>query len=320
MPWYDGMNISFIIVTYNASDTIRPCLASIDAARIQGTEIEIIVVDNASTDATVEEIRRRGSNISILRNDVNAGFARAVNQGAAQAHGDALFLLNPDAVLGPDVIAKIVDFFSTQPDAAACAPRILHPNGEIQPSVWSFPTLPSVVTEMFLPYAFSSKLLMKRPVARQPIDCASGAALAIRAEVFRELGGLDEGYFMYYEDIDFCLRAKKTGYSIYFLPGATVRHEQGSSSWRDQVSFFRRLYSSKLRYFRLHRPKGFYAIAYLVVVSGLLWKILFYGSGCMALRASFMNLARSHAKALPRVAKTGYRLLIDGSYTEPEQP
>jgi len=292
--------LSVIIVTYNSADVIGECLRSVYSAGPY-SNVEVIVVDNASTDGTVENIAKSFPEIQVIANRENIGFARAVNQGVSMAAGDCVFLLNPDTQVGERCLSILREVMDRYPATAIAAPRIQNVNGSGQPSVWNFPSVGSLLIEMIVPHVVASSMLDRTPKGtdrRVDVESASGAALMIRKSVFDQLGGFDERFFMYYEDIDFCLRCKQAGFTISFVPGALVRHYQGKSSWRDPISFFQRFYSSKIMYARKHFTPGEAGRAVSLIIAGLWWKNLFYSTfGALFFRPHLRKLGESYLEA-----------------------
>ena len=256
--------ISVIIVLYNALAEVRTCLASLPGSSPDG--MEVIVVDNASPQGGVRSLKTEFPGIRLVENDRNLGFARAVNQAARLARGEFLLLLNPDAYLLPDNDAPriMADWLEQRSEAAAAGPRLVNPDGSLQTSAYRFPTLLQSAAHLsglkrIVPLeAFRSlgpAWLGRRfgqfdphQVAR-PVDYCTGAALMIKRSAWEEIGGLDERFFLYYEEKDLCLQLRRTGYQVWLLPRARVGHRIGASSeTAPEVARLAR-YESMLAYF-----------------------------------------------------------------------
>lgn len=263
--------IGIVIVTYNSAREIGPCL---DAARPTGAEI--VVVDNASRDGTVEAIRGRG--VRVITNDTNRGFAAAVNQGFMALHCPYILLLNPDAVLegGIEALREACDL----PGSAGAGGRLVDAGGRPQIGfmVRSFPTPAALILEALV----LNRICPSNPVnrryralgldyaARIAVEQPAGAFLMLRRAVWEELGGLDEQFYpIWFEDVDLCRRAADRGYSFYYEPRAVAKHSGGHSI--PQISVETRVvywYGSLLRYSARHfRNPAFRAVC-LAVVSG----------------------------------------------------
>jgi len=246
-------DLSVVIPSYRNRSLLLRCLASLDRTK-RDVPVEVIVVDNASGDDTPEAVTRHFPHVRLLCNEANKGFAAAVNQGVAVARGPLVLLLNNDVVVLPGALVEIRRCFDADPDLGILGGRLLHPDGRLQPSVGRFPTLVSTVTG-----------LMRSPAARKhvsrgydsyhDVDWVSGACMAVRRSVFQELGGLDERFFMYYEDTDLCLRARQHGHRVCFTPHARVIHFHPSVSQKQiPLHTFLAVRQSFIHYFTEHSP------------------------------------------------------------------
>ena len=256
--------ISVIIVRYNALEEVRACLDSLLAQG--GVGMEIILVDNASPEGGVEILEAGYPSVLLIRNKDNLGFAKAVNQAARIASGRFLFLLNPDTFLLPDnpapeILARELE---ENPAMGAAGPRLVNPNGSLQTSAYDFPTLFQSAGHLLglkriIPLGLAKKLapsflrkkfgqLDDHTQARQ-VDYCTGAALMVKKVAWDRSGGLDERFFLYYEEKDLCLRLKRLGWQTWLIPMAQVGHCIGASS--DTAQEIARLarYQSMLDYF-----------------------------------------------------------------------
>lgn len=235
------------VVTWNTADlTARTLRHVLDTD--QGCEVRLLVRDNASSDGTVEVLRERVPEAEVDAGTENLGFAAGVNTLLDRSEAPWFFLLNSDAWPLPGAIGTLVATGDHHPRAAAVAPRIERPDGTLEHSTHPFPSLRMALTTAFayqrIPRARAEELLLEgawkhdRPRA---VDWAVGAALLVRREAVDDLGGLDERFFMYVEDLEWCWRARKHGWEVRFEPGAVVRHvgnvsgEQGYGSRRTAV-------------------------------------------------------------------------------------
>ncbi len=263
---------SVIIVSWNVRELLRRCLASVnsqqysrEAFSIQSADsplnTEIIVVDNASRDGTVEMLRAEFPDVRVIANAENAGFTRGNNQALAVAQGRYLFLLNPDTELRPGALQTLIDYMNAYPRVGIVGPRLFYGDGMPQSSRRRFPTLATAFLESTkLQQWFPRNRVLTRYYmldtpddATQEVDWINGSAMFVRREMYDQIGGFDEAFFMYSEELDWCYRAKQAGWQIVYLPTAQVMHYEGKSS--EQVVAARDIYfhSSKIRFFRKYR-------------------------------------------------------------------
>lgn len=254
--------LSVIIVTYNSAESILSCLRSI-LARTQECACEAIVVDNASRDNTIELIHREfGDAVKTIQMGRNSGFAVAVNRGIALAKGEFLLWLNPDATILSGDFRALVDYFHANPSVGIVGLQLLDPGGQIQLSCRRFPDFGTVIGSRYSPFTqflpnnrFSRHYLYldcDRADLRR-VDWVSGAALAHRRSILAMIGGgLDESYFMYCEDVDFCLTAAKAGLETHYVPLLTIEHEIGGSSRETRFRLCVIRHKSMWHYYRKH--------------------------------------------------------------------
>jgi N-acetylglucosaminyl-diphospho-decaprenol L-rhamnosyltransferase len=233
------IDLSIVIVSYNTSDLLNNCLSSIEAWLEANSHTgEIIVVDNASTDGTASMIRRRFPEVTLIANQRNAGFAAANNQGMRTARGRYIVLLNPDTTVLGDAFGQLADYLDAHSETAIVGPKLVYPDGKVQSSRRRFPSrltgyLESTIIQDYWPdngvvrrYYFAD-----RPDDQvQQVDWLVGACLMVRREAIESAGLLDERYFMYSEEVEWCYRMKQHGWQIVYLPSAVVVHHEGASS------------------------------------------------------------------------------------------
>lgn len=259
------MIISVIIVSWNVRELLKKCLDSVFAHTTPtppqgGGDLwfEVILIDNASSDGTVTMVRQEFAQVTLIANDNNRGFAAANNQGVRQAKGRYVLLLNPDTEFIEDTLTKVAAKMESDPSIGVLGCQLLNPDGTIQPSVRRFPTVWSqLVILTKLHHIWPSpldKYLMKGfdYGHEQGADQVMGAFFCVRREVFDKIGLLDEGYFIWFEEVDFCRRAKKAGYKIVYWPGTRVIHH-GAQSFKQQMTIKKQwwFFKSALRYFLL---------------------------------------------------------------------
>ncbi|MDD5251269.1 MAG: glycosyltransferase family 2 protein [Patescibacteria group bacterium] len=231
------MDLSIIIVNWNVRDLLDRCLASIFRLT-KGIVFEVIVVDNASGDGSVAMIKEKYPLVHVVANRRNLGFAAGNNQGIRTARGKNVILLNPDTeIFIEDALTALVRFMTTHPDVAIVGPRINNPDGTLQPSVKRFPDLLSQALLMLKVQAlWPSAPPFKKRLARdfdydleQPCDMVMGAAFMIRRKTLETVGLLDENYWIWFEEVDYCKMAAKMGLPTWYTPTATIVHYSGQS-------------------------------------------------------------------------------------------
>lgn len=247
------MDLSIVIVTYNSADFIDVCLSSLSRAiaddpGFRGLNVEVCVVDNRSTDRTLDVVRASHPWATLIESDRNGGFAHGVNLGLKNTSGAFVLWLNPDSRWLPSSgggMRSVLDWFGQHPQAGIAGGRILNTDGSVQRSVRAFPSYSSVLGAR---YSLLTKLWPDNPFTREflrsdlsyseeaIVDWVSGASLLHRRAVSDQLHGLDEGFFMYFEDVDFCYRANRAAWSVYFHPGFSVEHRIGGSSEQAPVT------------------------------------------------------------------------------------
>jgi hypothetical protein len=250
-------DVSISFVNWNTRELLLACLRALPAATAD-LSVEIIVVDNASSDGSVEAIAREFPSVHILRNDRNRGFAAANNQAVRIASGRYVLLLNTDTLPRPESLKRLVEFADAHPRAGMVGALLLNPDGSFQASYADFPSL---FGETLLLLRLAHRLL--RPtfpnygphdsqIARR-CDWVQGACLLARREALADCGPMDEGYFMYTEETDWCAECWKAGWEVWYTPDAAIVHYGGRSAARQPAAKRRQLYLSKARFFRKQR-------------------------------------------------------------------
>lgn len=268
--------LSIVVVSFNTCDLLRRCLASVEqnpahgilppgAAQALAARLpcEIVVVDNASHDGSAEMVAREFPRVRLVRSGENLGFARATNVGLGVARGSLILLLNPDTEVVGDALVVLADFLEGHPDVAAASPALIFPDGRPQHGAFRFPTLWMSLFDFFpLNHRVVNSRLNGRyrtPEDGQPlpIDHPLGAAMMIRREALAGVGLLDEGFFMYCEEVDWCLRARRAGWQIYQLPTAKIVHHVGQSTGQFREEMLIELHRSRYYLFRKHYSPAF---------------------------------------------------------------
>ncbi len=249
------LDVSIIVVSWNTRPILLQCLQAV-RDRVHGASHEVIVVDNASSDASAEAVAERFPEVRLVRNTTNLGFAVAVNQGLRTALGRYALLLNPDALLGEGAVEALIDHMDRHPDCGLAGAQLLDPDGARQHSFDNWPTLS---TELL-----NKSLLRRLRPARYPskyqaydapfeVESLIGAAILARREAAADVGLLDEAYFLFLEETDWCLRMRRAGWKVTHVPAARVYHLQGQSKRiapaKARIEYLRSLY----HFFRKHR-------------------------------------------------------------------
>lgn len=230
--------LSVIIVSYNVKEFLQQTLISLQKA-LGAFSHEIFVVDNASDDGSAKLVHEQFSHVKLIRNQENLGFARANNLALRKAKGNYIVLINPDTIAQEDTFVHLIEFMEKTPDAGMVGCKILNSDGSLQLACRrSFPTPWVALTRLVgLSYLFpKSKLFGKYNLTYLPedetclVDAISGSFMMLRRQAFEQIGQLDESFFMYGEDLDWCLRAGKAGWKIYYVPTTQIVHFKGESS------------------------------------------------------------------------------------------
>jgi len=274
-------DLGVVVVSWNVGDLLRRCLASI-LAGAGPLDLDVIVVDNASSDGSAAMVRAEFPQVRLVANDQNLGFTAANNQGLALARGRHLLLLNPDAEVVGDALSVLVHYLDAHPSTGVVGPRLFYPDGTAQPSRRRFPTLATALVESTVVQEWwpDNRILRRYYVADvpddlpQPVDWLVGACLLVRRAAFEQVGGLDDGFFMYFEELDWCRRIKAAGWDVVYLPAATVIHHEGRSS--EQVVAARHIHfqSSKVRYFRQHHGRAQAALLRAFLLSTYVYQLV----------------------------------------------
>ena len=264
------MDLSVVVVTYNSRDHILACLRSLEraaafsvAAGGSETPIQVVVVDNASADRTPDLVRREFPTVQVLETGANLGYAKAVNRGIAAATGTFTFVLNPDCVVGESALLKLDTWMEAHPRCGIAAPRILNPDGTLE---WSARSFPTHLTFLFNRYSLLTQLLPGNRWSRRyllsdwdhvtprTVDWVSGAAMFVRRAAVDAVGGMDEAFFMFNEDVDWCRRMHAADWTVDCVPSATVVHHIGASKGRVSSRVILERHRGMLHYFRKHHP------------------------------------------------------------------
>lgn len=257
-------DVSCIVVSWNVRDLLRRCLQSLLDEATAPQKRQIIVVDCASSDGSADMVRREFRGVHVIASSENLGYARGNNAGVAVAGGRYLMILNPDTELAGDALGLLAGYLDEHPDVGAVGPQLRYADGSLQSSRRRFPTpatafWESTLLHQWFPnnrFARHYNMADRSPMTTQPVDWLVGAALMIRRTAWEQVGPFDEGYFMYFEEMDWCRRCRGAGWQIHYVPQAQIIHHEGKSS--EQVAAARaiRFQRSKVRYFSKYHGAG----------------------------------------------------------------
>lgn len=276
VPATPSLDLSVVIVTYRSRHEIGDCLRSLFGGGLNELQAEVIVVDNASSDGTADYVCAEFPAVGLFAENENGGFSRANNIGIQASSGRHVLLLNPDTIIGPNVLRRCVDYLDAQPaSVAAMTCRVEGTDGKLQTTCsrrlitpWS-----EGCRALLLDRVFSRSDLFNREAEprwnrenERDVECLLGAFMLIRRDALEKIGGLDEQFFLMYEDVDWCKRAGNAGFVLKFWPGERISH-LGGQSWKyEKVATYANSHVSALQYFRKHHPravKGVYRVSLL---------------------------------------------------------
>jgi N-acetylglucosaminyl-diphospho-decaprenol L-rhamnosyltransferase len=268
-------DVSAVVVTYNAAPWIERCLES-----VRRSGAEMIVVDNGSTDGTIELVRGTFPEARVIEQD-NRGFGAANNAGMRAAAGRYFLLLNPDAWLADGALKSLVAFADEHPEAAIVGPRLLNPDGSLQRSVRGYPSPWRIGTEYFFlrklaPHSRALNAFFGAGFDHESVREAEylfGACLLVRREAVDSVGGFDEDFFLMSEEVDWCYRFRQAGWRVFFYPGAEVYHVVGASL---DPRKFKEIVRGHLQFLRKHRGARVAERARRVMLWGLRLRGLFF--------------------------------------------
>ena len=307
--------VSIIIVSWNAQDYLMQCLASLFAGPCRHP-MEVIVVDNASSDGSAESVARNYPQVQLIRNATNLGFARANNLGISMTTGKYVCLINSDVKVFPDCINQLVKYQEEHPDVGMVGPRIIGGDGKLQRSCRGFPTVWNMFCRaLALDTIFPGTRLFTGYSLRhwpqdtcRAVDILSGCFWLVRRQALGEVGLLDESFFMYGEDMDWCRRFWKHGWKLAFVSSAEAIHYGGASSANAPVRFYIERHRADLQYWHKHHS-GLAVASYFLLTCLHLWLRLASYSAALLLRPSetFRYKAGRSLAALKWMLSAGVR-------------
>ena len=250
------VDVSIAIVNWNTSALTRACLDALPAA-VGGLRADTWVVDNASSDDSVEAIRREYPDVHVITNTKNVGYGSGMNQAIAASRGRYVLVRNSDTSPHPGSIERMVRHMDAHPSCGAAGPMLLNPDGSFQAGYSDFPTL---LTETLCVTGIGARLYFRnypsygpeRSRTERSVDCIAGACMLVRRTVVDAVGAFDESFFMYSEEVDWCFRIRNAGWTIAYLPDAVIVHYGGQSTRQVREPMYRALYRHKVRFFQKH--------------------------------------------------------------------
>jgi len=302
--------LSILIVNWNVRDLLRDCLRSIERGR-GALEVEVIVVDSASGDDSVAMVAAEFPWVTLRPQSENVGFPRGNNIALAEARGDHLLLLNPDTVVLDDALTVMVAYLEKNPEVGAVGPQLLNPDGSVQSSRRRFPTLAtgffeSTWLEGVAPGVLRRYYALDLPDDRMAdVDWLVGACIMVPRGVYEQIGGLDEAYFMYSEELDWCRRIKEAGWRVVYHPGARVVHHVGKSSEQAVTARHINFQRAKLRYFLKYHGRAAAGVLRNFLLASYAWELLIEAAkGALGNKP---ELRRQRVRAYLDVLRSGLR-------------
>ena len=276
------IDLATVIVSYRSREPLLECLAAL-AADVATIPHETVVVDNDPVDDTLDAAARAFPGVRGIANRENVGYARAVNQGLAATSAEFVLVMNPDCVPERGAVPALIHYLRAHPRTAVAGPMILDSDGTLQYSARSFP---DHLTFLFNRYSLLTRLFPNNPYSRRylltdwdhtsvrDVDWVSGACMLVRRAAIAEVGGMDEAFFMFNEDVDWCRRMKSAGWTVTFVPEARVVHHVGASRSKVAAKVILERHRGMIHYFHKHHPAhpvvAFFADALIMLRAGLM--------------------------------------------------
>lgn len=282
------IDVSICIVNWNAEALLHDCLRSIYGHSGESS-FEVIVVDNASNDTSAAMVSRDFPQVRLLVNDTNVGFAQANNQAFQITEGRYLLLLNNDTLVLPGMLDTMVQFMDTQSSAGIAGCKNLNPDGSLQPSCRSFPSLPimffrALSLDRLWPdnrWTGANYMSYWDHATIREVDVVKGSCMLVRREILQEVGPLDPSFFFYFEEIDWCHRARQKGWKTYFVPDAVVIHYGGQSSGQQSGRMRVAYYQSLLRYFQKHHGQPTDLVVRMCAILEISLRMAYWSAGIL---------------------------------------
>lgn len=259
------MLLSIVTVGYFSREPLMEGLRSL-LPQMSGLEAEVVVVDNASADGTLEALGREFPTVRRIANNDNVGYARAVNQGIRATTGEFVVVMNPDCLVQIGAISTLIDHLGAHPKTAMVGPKLINTNGTLELSARRFPdhftflfNRYSLLTRLFPNNPYSARYLMSDwdHASERDVDWLSGAFLMVRRSAIDQVGGMDEAFFMFNEDVDWCRCMRLAGWNVTYVPSALVIHHMGASRSKVSTKVVVERHRGMIHYFHKHHPTHF---------------------------------------------------------------
>ncbi len=291
------MDLSIVIVNYNVKEFLQNLLHSIEKASSNISK-EIIIVDNASDDGSVELIREKFPEVKLIVNNKNLGFGKANNQALEIAKGKFILMINPDTLVREDTFNKMIEFFNSHPEAGLAGCKIMNPDGTLQlacrrsfPGPWTSFTKVTGLSHLFP----KSKLFARYNLTyldenkTYEVDAISGSFMMMRKEVYDKVGGFDEQFFMYGEDLDLCYRIQQSGYKVYYVHTTQIIHYKGESTKRSRLDETKVFYDAMHLFVKKHLSSSFLVELILRTAIGVRKMFAFLGKRKLAILSALAD-------------------------------
>jgi len=275
------VDLTVSIVVNDNRELIGPCVESVLAAKA-GLEVEVFVIDNASTDGSAEAVSERFPGVTLIRNTEKEGFSANHNKAIRRASGRYVLILNDDTVVRPDALKVMVSFMDAHPEAGACGAYLMNPDGTPQYTGKTRPTvLAALLVSIGVHKLFPDNRITSEYYGRradytdiEEVESVNGAAMMVRREAIDRAGPLDEGFFLFCEDVDWSIRIREAGYKLFFLPDAKVTHYRGASTGGRRIVWI--YHMSLLRFYWKHEAKHRFFLVNWAVYSGIVMRLCLY--------------------------------------------
>lgn len=299
-------DISVSIVNTNNRELLLACLASVHASLTYDVEVEVVVLDNASEDGSVDAVREHFPTVRVLAHEVRAGFGANHNAVIRATAGRYVYVLNEDTESDDWAFARLVSEMDAHPRTAALGPRLVGPDGRHQDSAWRFPT--PLVSVLGMPSLGRVGIVQSRGERTRPVDWVMGAALLLRREAVETVGLFDEAFFIYFEEVDLCLRLRRAGWDVRFFPAVSVVHHESQFSAGIPDRRINEVWRGRHRYWQKHHSRVGARVAALA--TGAQYAGAAAG-GTLFRDPAYRARMRLHAQNAWRVAGPGLRELAD---------
>lgn len=308
-------DVSIILVNWNTRQILQDCLRSV-YEQTNGLAFEVFVVDNASSDGSAEMVRQQFPQVKLIANDENKGFAAANNQAISAASGEFILLLNSDTIVLDNAIFKSWQFARQNPGAGIVGCRVLNADRTLQPSCFMYPS----VLNMLLLTTYLSKIFPRNKFFGRErmtwwdrndireVEVVTGCFMLVRKEVIQQIGMLDEEYFIYGEETDFCYRAHQAGWNLLFTPDAQIVHLGGASSKQAKPQMILQLRGSLLYFMKKRKSWISYIMACILVSLFFLLRVPYW-----FLRGIFVQSDRARSFVLAKTYLTGAVKALQGA-------